>query len=47
MPYYAKTLPNGGMQVGMRCDDCGHEWRFDMPVITPVLMPKADRREHD
>jgi hypothetical protein len=35
MPFLAgTTLDNGTIRVGMRCRDCRHEWRFDMPVTT-------------
>jgi RNase P subunit RPR2 len=26
----------GTIHVAMRCKDCGHEWRFDMPVTDPL-----------
>lgn len=33
MPFIASTtLESGAIRVGLRCRDCGHEWRFDMPV---------------
>lgn len=33
MPFMAGTqLESGRIKVGMRCRECGHEWRFDMPV---------------
>jgi hypothetical protein len=33
MPFMAGTqLEGGGIKVAMRCRECGHEWRFDMPV---------------
>ena len=35
MPFMAGThLESGGIKVAMRCRECGHEWRFDMPVTT-------------
>jgi len=33
MPFMAGTTVEGGtIRVGMRCHECKHEWRFDMPV---------------
>ncbi len=33
MPFMAGTTVQGGViRVGMRCRECNHEWRFDMPV---------------
>jgi len=35
MPFMAGTqLESGAIKVGMRCRECNHEWRFDMPVTT-------------
>ncbi len=35
MPFMAGThLENNGIRVAMRCRECGHEWRYDMPVTT-------------
>ena len=33
MPFMAgTTIASGAISVGMRCRECNHEWRFDMPV---------------
>jgi RNase P subunit RPR2 len=33
MPFMAGTqLHSGAIAVAMRCRECGHEWRFDMPL---------------
>ena len=33
MPFIASTtLESGAIHVGMRCRECGHQWRFEMPV---------------
>jgi hypothetical protein len=33
MPFMAGTqLESGSIRVAMRCRECNHEWRFDMPV---------------
>ena len=35
MPFIAgTTLENNVIRVGMRCRECSHEWRYDMPVTT-------------
>lgn len=47
MPYYAKTLPHGGTEVGLRCRECRHEWKIEIEPIVPVVAPKPDRRQHD
>ena len=49
MPFMAGTqLHSGAIAVAMRCRECNHEWRYDMPVTTeqkldsgihPVLKP--------
>jgi RNase P subunit RPR2 len=40
MPFMAGTTVDGGViRVGMRCRECNHEWRFDMPV---TVSPKRD-----
>ena len=37
LPYSAGTvIQQGTIHVAMRCKDCGHEWRFDMPVTDPL-----------
>ena len=44
MPFIAGThLESGGIKVGMRCRECGHEWRYDMPIKTE---PKSDSGSH-
>ena len=50
MPFIAGTqIASGSIKVGMRCRECGHEWRYDMPVtaerkrdsgIYPVVKPE-------
>jgi len=30
MPYMATTVADGGTSVGMRCRQCGHEWKYEM-----------------
>lgn len=33
MPFIAGTqLESGSIKVGMRCRECHHEWRYDMPI---------------
>ncbi len=27
-------LESGAIKVALRCRECGHEWRYDMPVTT-------------
>ena len=47
IPFIAgTTLENNTLRVGMRCRECGHEWRYDLPVTAdlPVVRPKPDRR---
>ena len=40
MPFMAATqLEGGGIKVALRCGDCRHEWRYDMPV---AVDPKHD-----
>ena len=35
MPFMAGThLESKAIKVAMRCRECNHEWRFDMPVTT-------------
>ena len=35
VPFIAgTTLESGAIKVGMRCQECQHEWRYDMPVTT-------------
>jgi hypothetical protein len=44
MPFMAGTqLESGAIKVAMRCRDCGHEWRYDMPVAPD---PKGDSGSH-
>ena len=46
MPCTAGTTinQNGAIVVAMHCGVCHHEWRLEMRVIMPVLLPKPDRR---
>lgn len=41
----------GGVNVGMRCRDCSHEWRFDLPatmkLMEPIFGEKPDGRGSD
>jgi hypothetical protein len=33
IPFMAAThLESGGIKVAMRCRECQHEWRYDMPI---------------
>jgi len=33
MPFMAGTqLESGAIKVALRCRECGHEWRYDMPI---------------
>ena len=35
MPFMAGTqLQSGAIKVGMRCQNCDHEWHYDMPITT-------------
>lgn len=35
LPFMAGTeLESGAIKVALRCRECGHEWRYDMPVTT-------------
>jgi DNA-directed RNA polymerase subunit M/transcription elongation factor TFIIS len=35
IPFMAGTqLESGAIEVAMRCRNCGHEWRFDMPITS-------------
>jgi hypothetical protein len=45
MPFMAgTTVDSGAIRVGMRCRDCNHEWRFDMPV---TVASKRDSGSHN
>jgi DNA-directed RNA polymerase subunit M/transcription elongation factor TFIIS len=38
MPFMAGTqLQSGAIKVAMRCRNCGHEWRFEMPITSDPL----------
>ena len=38
MPFMAATqLHSGGISVALRCRECRHEWRYEMPVATDPL----------
>jgi len=33
LPFMAGTHPDSdGIKVALRCRECNHEWRYDMPV---------------
>ena len=35
MPFMAGTqLESGAIKVALRCRECQHEWRYEMPVTT-------------
>jgi RNase P subunit RPR2 len=35
MPFIASTtMESGAIRVGMRCRECSHEWRYDMPIAS-------------
>ncbi len=37
MPFMAGThLESGGIKVAMRCRECNHEWRFNMPITSEL-----------
>jgi hypothetical protein len=45
MPYLAGTTLRGDtMDVGMRCNGCGHVWSFDMPVVDPIALKPHDTK---
>ena len=42
----ATQLHSGSISVALRCRDCSHEWRYEMPVATDrpynsILSPAA------
>ena len=44
-PFMAGThLESGGISVGMRCTECGHEWRFEMAITTGTKRDSGVRR---
>jgi len=47
MPYRATTMiKNGAICVELRCNDCHHNWEFEMPVTDDLTFaPKRDRRK--
>lgn len=43
LPFIASTTMQGGViRVGMRCGECSHEWRFDMPVAPEARTARTD-----
>jgi hypothetical protein len=45
VPYLAgTTLRGGAIEVGMRCNGCGHVWSFDMPVVDPIALKPHDTK---
>jgi hypothetical protein len=45
MPFMAgTTVESGAIRVGIRCRDCQHEWRFDMPVTVDSKRESGTRR---
>ena len=45
MPFMAGTNgKGGGVNVAMRCLDCKHEWRFELPATMKLIEPVLSER---
>ena len=46
MPTKAVTVRGGGVNVDLRCNECGHEWQCHLPAALPAGQEKPERRQN-